>query len=101
MSGESLRDAGPQSRLYIGSLLGMIVAVLLLGCGLGVLPAKASVPSTAIRYFYTPNNRLSAVIKPEAEYGLYTWDAAGTAPPPARHYRWTLPGAARRPGGLL
>jgi RHS repeat-associated protein len=77
MSGESLRNTGPQSRLYLGSLLGMVVAVLLLGCGLGVLPAEASVPSTAIRYFYTPNNRLSAVVKPEAEYALYTWDAAG------------------------
>ncbi len=34
-------------------------------------------PSTAIRYTYTPDSQLSAVIKPEAEYGLYTWDAAG------------------------
>jgi hypothetical protein len=77
MSGESLRNTGPRSRLYLGSLLGMVVAVLLLGYGLGALPAEASVPSTAIRYFYTPNNRLSAVIKPEAEYAFYTWDAAG------------------------
>jgi len=77
MSGESLRNTGSQSQLYHRSLLGMIVAMLLLGCGLGALPAEATVPSTAIRYFYTPNNRLSAVIKPEAEYALYTWDAAG------------------------
>ena len=77
MSGESLCDTGPQSRPYLGPLLGMIAALLLLACGLGASPAVASVPSTAIRYLYTPNNRLSAVIKPEAEYGLYTWDAAG------------------------
>ncbi len=78
MSGESLRYIEPRSqRLYLGALLGVAVAVLLLGCGLGALPAEASVPSTAIRYFYTPNNRLSAVIKPEAEYALYSWDAAG------------------------
>jgi RHS repeat-associated protein len=37
----------------------------------------ASVPSSAIRYVYAPNNALKAVVKPEAEYGFYTWDAAG------------------------
>jgi RHS repeat-associated protein len=52
-----------------------ILAILLSGT-FGSSLALA-VPSTAIRYFYTPNNRLSAVIKPEAEYALYTWDAAG------------------------
>jgi IPT/TIG domain len=36
-----------------------------------------SVPSSAIRYTHTPDSQLSAVIKPEAEYALYTWDAAG------------------------
>lgn len=53
------------------------MAVLVCVYAGGTPNASASVPSTAIRYFYTPNNRLSAVIKPEAEYASYTWDAAG------------------------
>ena len=60
----------------IRSLGAFAIALFATAC-LVVPSASASVPSTAIRYFYTPNNRLSAVIKPEAEYGLYTWDAAG------------------------
>ena len=58
---------------------GVVVGILaiLLSIVFGSSLASASVPSTAIRYFYTPNNRLSAVIKPEAEYALYSWDAAG------------------------
>jgi RHS repeat-associated protein len=44
-----------------------ILAILLISIALGSSLASASVPSTAIRYFYTPNNRLSAVIKPEAD----------------------------------
>jgi hypothetical protein len=49
---------------------------VLLGSGFGGVAAWA-VPSTAIRYVYTPDSQLSSVIKPEAEYGQYTWDAAG------------------------
>src|SRR5580692_4990013 len=52
------------------------ILAILLSSAFGSSRASA-VPSTAIRYFYTPNDRLSAVIKPEAEYALYTWDAAG------------------------
>jgi RHS repeat-associated protein len=58
-------------------ILAALAVVLLVGSCVDVLSAEALVPSNAIRYFYTPNNRLSAVIKPEAEYALYTWDAAG------------------------
>jgi RHS repeat-associated protein len=63
--------------LYAIRSLGAFAIALFATACLVVPSASASVPSTAIRYFYTPNNRLSAVIKPEAEYGLYTWDAAG------------------------
>lgn len=77
MSGESSCDAGSRGWLYLGSLFGVFAAVLVLVCGLGAVSAVASVPSTAIRYVYTPDSQLSAVIRPEAEAGLYAWDAAG------------------------
>ncbi len=77
MSGESSCGAGSRGWLFLGSLLGVVAAVLVLVCGLGAVSAVASVPSTAIRYVYTPDSQLSAVIKPEAEAGLYAWDAAG------------------------
>ncbi len=63
--------------LYAVRSLGAFAIALFATACLVVPSASASVPSTAIRYFYTPNNRLSAVIKPEAEYAFYTWDAAG------------------------
>jgi RHS repeat-associated protein len=67
------------ARLLIGG-----VAVVLLVCGLGGSWASASVPSTAIRYAYTPDSQLSAVIKPENEAGVYSWDAAGNLSSVAR-----------------
>jgi RHS repeat-associated protein len=77
MSGESLFEIRQQSRLCLAHLLGMVVVVFLLVCALDALPAAASVPSTAIRYAYNPDGRLSAVINPETETALYSWDAAG------------------------
>jgi Domain of unknown function (DUF6531)/IPT/TIG domain len=77
MSGESSCRVRPQRWSHTDLLLGVLVVVLLWCCGLGASSASASVPSTAIRYTYTQDSELSAVIKPEAEYALYTWDAAG------------------------
>jgi YD repeat-containing protein len=73
-----LCSGGGSSRGLCGALVLAALAVLLfVGSCVDVVSASASVPSTAIRYFYTPSNRLSAVVEPEAEYAFYTWDAAG------------------------
>jgi RHS repeat-associated protein len=58
-------------------LLVGLASVALSGGGFGDSSALASVPSSAIRYLYTPDSELSAVIKPEAEAALYNWDSAG------------------------
>lgn len=63
-------------RLRYGLAFG-VAAVILLSCWPGASQAVALVPSNAIRYVYTPDSELSAVIKPEAEAALYNWDAAG------------------------
>jgi YD repeat-containing protein len=54
-----------------------LAVVVLLSCMFGVPGAWASVPSTAIRYVYNPDGRLSALIEPASETALYGWDAAG------------------------
>lgn len=77
MSKASLCDRGSQGRSCVSLALGVFIAMLLSCFGLSAPSASASVPGTAIRYVYTPGSELSAVIKPEAEYGLYSWDAAG------------------------
>jgi RHS repeat-associated protein len=63
-------------RLCVWLALATVVVVLLSG-GLGGSRAVASVPSTAIRYAYNPDGRLSAVINPASETALYSWDSAG------------------------
>jgi RHS repeat-associated protein len=76
MLGGFWRNKLGAARLCRGLVFGVIMVVLL-SCWFGASQVVASVPTTAIRYTYTPDSQLSAVIKPEAEYGLYTWDAAG------------------------
>ncbi len=70
------RNMPSAARLRRGLVFG-VITVVLLSCWFGASQVVASVPSTAIRYTYTPDSQLSSVIKPEAEYALYTWDAAG------------------------
>jgi YD repeat-containing protein len=77
MRGESPHSGGLRRKSHLDLLLVVLMVVFLWGCGMSVSAASATVPSTAIRYTYTQDSQLSAVIKPEAEYGLYTWDAAG------------------------
>ena len=77
MSREVSGSTGLCPELRFGFLLGAFTALLLWFGALGVVSASASVPSTAIRYTYTQDSQLSSVIKPEAEYALYAWDAAG------------------------
>lgn len=69
-----LSREGGGARSRAGLLIGLVAVVL--GCLFGV-PRAGAVPSTAIRYVYTPDSQLSAVVKPEAEAALYSWDAAG------------------------
>ncbi len=77
MRGESPHSGGLRRKSHFDLLLVVLMVVFLWGCGMSVSAALATVPSTAIRYTYTQDSQLSAVIKPEAEYALYTWDAAG------------------------
>src|SRR5580704_11178927 len=77
MRGESPHSEGLRRKSHFDLLLGVLMVALLWGCGMSVSAASATVPSTAIRYTYTQDSQLSSVVKPEAEYALYTWDAAG------------------------
>ncbi len=90
MRGESPYSGGLRRKLHLDPLLGVLMVALLWGCGMSVSAASATVPSTAIRYTYTPASQLSAVIKPEAEYALYTWDAAGNLSSVAKKSSTTL-----------
>ena len=55
----------------------MAILVALVVLGGSCESARATVPSTAIRYAYTSDGRLSALINPASESALYSWDAAG------------------------
>lgn len=56
----------------------MAILVALIVLGGSCESARATVPSTAIRYAYTSDGRLSALISPASESALYSWDAAGS-----------------------
>ncbi len=68
-------------------LVGLILVVASL---LSTVPAFASPPSNAIRYVHDADGRLKAVIEPEGENALYSWDSAGNLLSISRHSSATL-----------